>query len=48
MTAGIGMASGLGYYSLAMIVTVLVLLILVLVNVLEKPIRKIYEEKDHP
>jgi putative Mg2+ transporter-C (MgtC) family protein len=46
VTAGIGMASGFGFYSLALIVTVLVLLILTLVNILEKPIRKISEETD--
>ena len=40
VTAGIGMAAGFGLFSLAFIVTVLVLLILILVNVLEKPIRK--------
>jgi putative Mg2+ transporter-C (MgtC) family protein len=42
--AGIGMASGCGFYGLAMIVTVLILLILTLVNILEKPIKKISEE----
>ena len=41
VTAGIGMAAGFGLYSLATIVTILVLLILILVNILEKPIRKI-------
>jgi putative Mg2+ transporter-C (MgtC) family protein len=41
VTAGIGMASGFGFYSLAFIATVLVLLILTLVNIFEKPIRKI-------
>lgn len=41
VTAGIGMAAGLGLYSLAVIITVLVLLILILVNIFEKPIRKI-------
>ncbi|MFZ1019847.1 MAG: MgtC/SapB family protein [Minisyncoccia bacterium] len=46
VTAGIGMAAGLGFYSLALIVTVLVLLILTLVNILEKPIRKISAEAD--
>ena len=46
VTAGIGMASGFGLYSLALIVTVLVLLILIFVNILEKPIRKISEETD--
>ena len=46
VTAGIGMAAGFGFYSLALIVTVLVLLILTLVNILEKPIRKISEEME--
>lgn len=41
VTAGIGMAAGFGFFSLAVITTILVLLVLVLVNVLEKPIRKI-------
>jgi putative Mg2+ transporter-C (MgtC) family protein len=48
VTAGIGMAAGFGFYSLALIVTVLVLLILILVNILEKPIRKISEDIDQP
>jgi len=42
----IGMAAGFGFFSLAFIVTVLVLLILIIVNILEKPIKKISEEKD--
>lgn len=42
--AGVGMAAGFGLFSLAFIVTILVLLILVLVNVIEKPIRRISEE----
>ena len=46
VTAGIGMAAGLGFYGLALIVTVLVLLILTLVNIFEKPIRKISAEAD--
>ena len=41
VTACIGMAAGYGFYSLAIIVTVLVLAILVIVNIFEKPIRKI-------
>ena len=43
VTAGIGMAAGDGFFSLALIVTILVLLILTLVNIFEKPIRKISE-----
>lgn len=43
VTAGIGMAAGLGFYDLAFVVTILVLLILVLVNILERPLRKISE-----
>ena len=46
VTAGIGMAAGFGFFSLAIIVTALILLVLILVNILEKPIRKITEEKD--
>lgn len=41
VTAGIGMAAGFGFYGLAITVTVMVLFILILVNILEKPIRKI-------
>jgi putative Mg2+ transporter-C (MgtC) family protein len=41
VTAGIGMAAGSGLYSIALIATILVLLILTLVNIFEKPIRKI-------
>lgn len=48
VTAGIGMAAGFGFYSLSIITTVLVLLILILINILEKPIRKISEEIDQP
>ena len=48
VTAGIGMAAGFGFYNLALIVTILVLLILILVNIFEKPIRKISEEMDPP
>jgi len=46
VTAGIGMASGAGFFDLALIATVLVLLILTLVNIFEKPIRKITGETD--
>jgi putative Mg2+ transporter-C (MgtC) family protein len=41
--AGIGMAAGFGFYSLAVVVTVLVLMILILVNILEKPIKKNFQ-----
>jgi len=41
VTAGIGMASGFGFYSLALITTLLTLLILTLVYIIEKPIKKI-------
>lgn len=40
VVAGIGMASGLGFYGLSLVATVLVLMILTLVNIFEKPIRK--------
>ncbi len=44
VTAGIGMAAGFGFYSLAVITTVLVLFVLVVVNIFEKPIRRISGE----
>jgi putative Mg2+ transporter-C (MgtC) family protein len=44
VTAGIGMACGLGLFGLAIIATILVLLIFILMNILEKPIRKISDE----
>ena len=43
VTAGIGMAAGFGFHSLATITTILVILVFVLVNIFEKPIRKISE-----
>ncbi|KKQ04009.1 MAG: hypothetical protein US12_C0009G0039, partial [Parcubacteria group bacterium GW2011_GWA2_36_24] len=46
VTAGIGMAAGFGFYGLAVITTILVLLVLILMNVLEKPIRKISDNID--
>jgi putative Mg2+ transporter-C (MgtC) family protein len=46
VTAGIGMAAGAGFYALAAVSTILVLLILTLVNIFEKPIRKITGETD--
>ena len=48
VTAGIGMAVGFGFYSLAVITTILVLFILVVVNLFEKPIRKISNDIDQP
>jgi len=48
VTAGIGMAAGFGLFSLAVITTILVLLVLILVNIFEKPIRKISGEMDQP
>lgn len=48
VTAGIGMAAGFGFYSLAVIVTILVLIVLIVVNVIEKPIRKISDNIDKP
>lgn len=41
VTAGIGMASGFGLFGLAVITTILVLVILTVVNLFERPIRKI-------
>jgi len=46
VTAGIGMAAGFGFYSLAIIATVLVLFILVLVFMIEEPIRKKVSKKN--
>jgi putative Mg2+ transporter-C (MgtC) family protein len=46
VTAGIGMAAGFGFYSMAIIITILVLLVLTMVNIIEKPIRRISGEKD--
>lgn len=48
VTAGIGMAAGFGFYSFAIIVTLLALLILVLINTLEKPIREISADVNQP
>ena len=47
VTAGIGMASGFGLFSLAIIATVLVLFIFIVMNILEKPIRKISDENQN-
>ena len=46
VTAGIGMAAGFGYSSLACIATALVLFVLIIVNMLEKPIKKISEHTE--
>ena len=40
ITAGIGMAAGFGFYSLAVIATILVLVIFIVMNILEKPLQK--------
>lgn len=48
VTAGIGMAAGFGFYDLAIAVTVLVLLVLTVVNIVEKPLRKISDTIDKP
>ncbi|MEK7105942.1 MAG: MgtC/SapB family protein [Patescibacteria group bacterium] len=45
VTAGIGMAAGFGFYSLAFITAVLIFLVLTAVNIIEKPIRKLAGEK---
>ena len=47
VTAGIGMAAGFGFYSLAVIATVLVLFVLVMIYNFEKPIRKMSDDIDH-
>jgi putative Mg2+ transporter-C (MgtC) family protein len=44
VTAGIGMASGFGLFNLAIISTILVLFIFIVMNILEKPIRKISDD----
>jgi len=46
VTAGIGMAAGFGFFGLAFFSTILVLMIFILLNILERPIRKISEEMD--
>lgn len=46
VTAGIGMAAGFGLFSLAFISTILVIIIFVLINMLEKPIRKMSDNID--
>jgi putative Mg2+ transporter-C (MgtC) family protein len=40
VTAGVGVAVGFGLYSLATISTVLILIIFILMNIIEKPIRR--------
>ncbi len=47
VTAGIGMAVGFGLFSLAFISAVLVLFIFIVMNIIEKPIRKISDENDN-
>ncbi len=44
VTAGIGMASGFGLFSLAITSAILVLLVFILMSVIEKPIIKISDE----
>ena len=46
VTAGIGMATGFGFYDLAVITSILVLLVLIVVNIFEKPVRKISDNID--
>ena len=48
VTAGIGMAAGFGFYGLAVITTILVFFVLVVVNIFEKPIKKISNSIDQP
>ncbi len=47
VTAAVGMAAGFGFYSLAIISTVMILFIFVAVNFLEGPIRKISGDLDN-
>ncbi|MDQ3245136.1 MAG: MgtC/SapB family protein [bacterium] len=44
VTAGIGMAVGFGFFSLAVIVTVLVLLILTVITIIERPVRRMLDK----
>lgn len=48
VTAGIGMASGLRFYSLAVIATVLVLFVFIVVGFLEQPLRRITGDAEQP
>lgn len=48
VTAGIGMAAGFGFTTLAVVATILVLFVYLAVNLLEKPIRKISDDMDQP
>jgi putative Mg2+ transporter-C (MgtC) family protein len=43
--AGIGMACGFGFYSLAIVTATFVLFVFIVVSLFERPIRKISEEK---
>ncbi len=45
VTAGVGMASGFGFFSLAFIVTGIIFVVLTAVNIIEKPIRRMAGEK---
>lgn len=47
VTAGIGMAAGFGFYSLAILATVLILFIFVVVKLAEDPIRELGEKLDN-
>jgi len=46
VTAGIGMASGFGFYNLAIIATLFVLFVLVVVYFIERPIKQISKTLD--
>ena len=46
VTAGVGMAVGFGFYSLAVITTILVILVFIVVNKFEEPIRRISGDID--
>jgi putative Mg2+ transporter-C (MgtC) family protein len=47
ITAGIGMASGFGFYSLAIVATVLVLMVFIVMNIIEKPLQKYSNNKSN-
>ncbi len=48
VTAGVGMAAGLGFYSLAIITTIFILIVFVVVNKFEEPIRRISGDLGEP
>ncbi len=47
VTAGIGMAAGFGFFSLAVIATLLILFVLIVVYKFEQPIRRLSEDNEN-